>query len=317
MTYYYIEVDLGILKPKHRIDYCFRCRLEELYQVIPPKFQSLIQTHDKLFRAYLARDSKVSESEIRDILRNAGIDFKLRTPTYLAHKYNSETVARDMINGFSTGRYDNESRFYVISIDEHVYDYSAFGSHIIDEIEIFCPVSMPSMVSSLIYGNKINLKKYGKDLMDCALSYTSWSIGANLKLILLDRGIKYPFNSICRLAATNSKLLINAFKVRPFITYRDAWKRNTEIAQTCTHIHPDHKRVGLNILDILVFQNPEHDINDISFISLLFAEDQDKAFLVKSLRYWLENVRNEAEFDLIYDRILVLENAGFEIDLIG
>ena len=320
MDQYYLEVEYDPdLKPKHRINYCFKCRLTELYLEMSSKFQSLIPTNNELFQTYLIKNSKVSEAKIRDILSKAQIDFKLQTPTYLVHKYDGETVSQDMINGFATKRYDSESEFcFINQIEERVYDHSLSGYHAIGEIVLPHPLPIERIAYSLVYEDKIDLKRYGEDLLDCVLPHKPKCSFSDLKLLLWRSGVKCPYDSLCRLAATDHEILKHVIEVYVLakMEYPDLWRRNTEIAQNCVYIHPDHKSVGLNILDILILINHAPYITTLDIVALRYIGKENLSFLVKSLKYWLKNVRNENEFDLIRNRVKTLENIGLRIDLL-
>lgn len=312
---YYIEVDSNS-QPKHRINYCFKCRLIELCIEKPPKFHPLIKIHEKLFQEYLSENSRVPESEIRNILRNAQINFKLETPTFLAHKHDGEAAARDMIHGFATKRYDDKSKFCLI-LEERVYNHSAAGYHAVGQREFREKLPIASIIYNLICKDEFDLTRYGEDIMDCVLTYIpEWPAAIDLKPMLLQLGVEYPYDSLCRLAVTNNEVLQHAVRIHALNKrgFPELWRRNIEIAQTCENICSKHKSLGLNILDILVFVNPEPLIV-IDFASLENVSERDLQLLVKSLKYWLENVRDEAEFAHIQNRIWSLESGNLRIDL--
>lgn len=335
---FYTEVEKD-RKPKNRIDFCFKCRIIELYREGSDKFRRLDNEYRELFRSYLLEDSKVPESRIRDVLRNADIDFKLMTPTYLVHKWGGETFSRDIISGIMSGRYDGKSSFGVIS--KHgkvqVYEHTISGYHMMGNMLILVSNIFTRWAYNLIVNGHIDISEYGEGFLDCILiCYGKELVEACcyilrggdiefcspeiLKMHLLRNGIGYSFDTMCNAAATDLEVFLNIiFSCRHALYYLPYGNdRNLVVAQNCLHIHPDHRRVGLNLIDILMLLNPNiHDFNHIlnPLGKLLLPENGDLSILIKSLKFWLENVQNEKEFELIQNRVEILERLDVEVKL--
>ena len=302
-------------KPKNRIDYCFKCRILELYCESSQKFQKLDTQYHDLFQSYLT-GAVSKESSIRDVLRNAKLNFKLNTSTYLVHKYNGETFSRDIINGIRAGRYDGESKFCIIDKYGGVYEHSVSGCHMTGEIGFIhneWPRDFAYYANDLINKGEIDLSKYGEDFMECTSTYTGES-PKHFRMVLLEEGVEFPFETLCRIAATDAEILRDIIFSYDHSEYTlDITKRNIDIGSNCSRIHPDHKRIGLNLADILVLLNP----NPIIQIRRLMPKTnkEDIQLFVKSLKFWLENVQNEREYELVRNHVKCLEKDGYVINL--
>ena len=294
--FFYTEAKDGA--PKNRIDYCFKCRLIELYQEKSRKFQE-IEQHHHIFQEYLSATSTVPEAKIRNILKNAKIDFKLRTPTFLVHQYNGETFARDIINGFASKRYDTNTLFSVIEEGVEAYKHCLSGYHMRGEIELPYAGDFSYFACKLIdKGGEIDIRKYGDDLMDCALT-SMWAHAGVLRCRLLGMCIKYSRDIVCKIAATNAglfKVIMSSYQ-QVFDKDYDLVKRNKNLTINPSRVHPKHVRFGLNLIDILVLLNPDPNPQISEYTDML--SEEDLKILTKSLKHWLKNVRNEADFELM------------------
>lgn len=310
---YYMEVNGYIIsQPKHRVTYCFKCRLIELYQENSDGFQELYTQYHDMFQSYL-NNGAVSESDIRNILRKSEFDFKLQTMVYQARKYDIDTFLHDAIGGFTTKQYDCDTRFGLVSGFGQVYNHSVSGYHITGQIRFSCIGDLAYHAEKLI--NEIDLSIYGEDLMDYCMSYRIGST-TYLRQSLIEMNVECSFETLCRTAETNAGMLEELF-----ITCRNAHglyqpeqtKRNRDIARYRLHIHPDHRDQGLNLMDILVLLNSDHDIEVIRYMQPM--NGNDFLLLMKSLKYWIENVQDEAEYKLIMHHVRHLENCGYMVDL--
>ena len=318
---YYTQVEDD--KPTNRIDYCFKCRIQELYQENSPKFQKLELVHHDMFQAYLTGSSKISvripnemtqvilrgpEVEIRDILKSAKIDFKLRTPTFLVHQYDGETFARDIINGFASKEYDAYTQFSLLRKGMEVCKHSVSGYHTKNKIKLLASADFAVFVCDLMDNeNEIDIEKYGDDLMNCALTSTSGFAGL-LRRELLELEIEYPYDIICRIAATNAELfnlVMDSFEAVFCHDYELMMERTKDIKINPSRVHPEHRRIGLNLIDILVLVNPDPEIVVSEYTYSLSNEDWK--ILEMSLKYWLKNVENEADFELIRRHVKCLQ----------
>lgn len=333
-------------KPKNRITYCLRCRLTELYDYEYKEYEhirELMDSHRELFADYLYKKIESLAPKVKKALKKAGFRLDLRIPTYLVHKYNGDSFAQDMIDGFTSGRYDGDSSFCEIEKYGRVYDdHCDTGCHMIginieeeslrdfntwgeardyftsqEEVMtngIMLYYSKSFAKHALLLLDDIDLEKYGEGLMECALTHRG-SKPDRLRRELSRRGVKYPFDTICQVAAVNYKVfreaLANYRLTQEFKT--DVKNRNKDIALDYKHIHPDHKRAGLNFVDILILLNPRDDICVSELISSLDSEDLQ--LLMRSLKYWLENVKNEKEYELIRNHIKCLEKNGCIVNL--
>lgn len=317
MKYYtQVEIKSGtLLRPINRVDFCFKCRIRELYHEKSRKFRELDKIHHRLFQSYLSESSAVPESEIRTLLKNAGIDFKLRQSVYLVHKYEQDVFIHDMTSGFSSERYHSKSKFSTFKGKNKVYDHSPLVSHLIGESRLGYPMGFAHHAYKMIDDGDIQLVKYGADVMDCvSMQIGKWP--CILRGRLFQFKIDYPFDTLCTVTATNLKLLSDVIdSYESTITLElDINTRNKDIAKNSTRVHPDHKRIGLNLMDILILLNPEQKINNALY-ELFLENKEDQEILVKSLKYWIDNVQDEEEFELIQARIKSLEENGLKITL--
>lgn len=301
---YYTEV--LDYKPRNLINYCFKCRILELRNEGSRSFRKLDRKHHDVFDTYLAKRKSSRESQVRDILKGAGFDFKLETPTYLVHKYLGDTISKDAIDGFASGRYNSETQFSVIRLGGKIHNHSLSGSHMVGKMKIFDPGDLGDLLLSIMHD--IDLSRYGEDLIECVSSCTSDS-GKLFCRALLDLKIEYPFPTLCNIAATDSKKFIEILSDcdYTFGAYPHTRRRNTEIASNYSHINPDHQRLGLNLMDILVLLNPNTKIDVYGLMGKMHKWDPDLRILLRSLRYWLTNVQSEREYELIKSHIKCLE----------
>ena len=318
MKYYAEVVDR---QPKNCIEFCFKCRIIELQLEGTSKFHDLDDAHPDLFQAYLAGDKSVPESVVRDILKNGGFDFKLKTPTYLVHEYTEDAFSCDIINGFASGRYSGDSRFAIIRGGDVYYNHSLSGCHMVGDIRLHNFQDFSGHANDLF--KCIDLEKYGEDLLECACTYSN-GYSRGLRISILNSGIKLPIDTLYKLAATNIDLFLDVYEacvVSYSVKISDLSKRNKDVAKNSHHIHPDHKDIGLNLVDVMVLLNPSPKISiskfspKKKFSSKPQLTRQDLKILVKSLKYWLEHVNNEREYELIQKRIKYLEDRDHKINL--
>lgn len=310
---YYTEVTEDN-KPKNLIEYCFRCRIMELRQENLRRFRELNDAHHALFRAYLANDPEVPESKIRDALKNGGFDFKLKHEVYLVHEYDPNTFAQDIISGFATGRYDHDSMFSTIRSEDDVYDnHAVSGSHMYDDIKLDPMFNFARHAISMIHD--IDLDRFGDDLMELAVSCVDNNC-QGLISILIDKDIEYPFEALCQAAATDLAKFKHIYQgcVEAY-DEPNMNVRNMTIADRHNHIHPEHKRIGLNIMDILILLNRTPDIHKCLIKTIHDIDVEDLRILVKSLKYWIEHVSFEDEFELIRQHVKCLEEIGYPVNL--
>lgn len=319
---YYTEVFED--QPKNRIDYCFKCRIIELCSENSPKFKKINDVHHDLFQAYLSGSALIPESKIRDILTDGGFDFKLKKPSYLVHEYTGDSFASDIISGFSSDRYNSDSLFSLIVQEEKIHvhnNHSVSGGHTREDIKLNGSQDFAGHAIDIF--REIDLEKYGEDLMDCACTCSS-RCTQMLMTMLIDSGVKFPFNTLCKVAATDIRVfedMYESFKDAFSIDKEDLVERNLKIAKTYDHVHPEHKRIGLNILDIIVLLNKSPDISICARQPTLKAPylpklpKEDLHILTTSLKFWLDNIRDEKEFELIQEHIKHLEKRGYKINL--
>lgn len=322
MTYYTEVTDNSI--PATPIIQCLKCRLLELLEDETPKTHAFIAKNRNQFKAYL--ESNTGEAAIIDILTKAKVSFQLRKPTYLVREYTGDIFAPDIINGFDAGRYSGESLFAIIDEPEDLHKHSRDGYHIRGEIKFKYdePEDFGNHAWELYVADDLDLDKYGEDLMTCACTYAGDS-PLEFRANLIGEGVGIDgYEGMCRAAATSYVILEDIMDSFAYAgKYFDTIMRNQDIAFNCQHIHPDHREQGLNLFDIVIFLNPEFLNTKSSIMMDLVNNDgdddeewlDDLDLLAKSLKYWIDNVRNPEEFDLIINRVEFLENNDFIVDL--
>ena len=314
MTYYTEVTKTNRRLPTVLITNCLKCRLLELQECDTPKISALVHKHKDQFNEYLEKST--NETAIINILNEEKISFLLQKPTYLIHSYDDgDTFAQDMIEGFVYGRYNGESLFGTLSHVD-VSKHSRVGYHLRNRKKFgkrVNPQDFAYYANELLDCNNLNVERYGEDLMDYACACSSESF-VQLRINLLRKGIN-PFEALCKLAAQNGKIFDEViFSYEQHGIHINMTRRNKDVALNCQYIHPDHRRIGMNIPEIMIFLNTGFYLNQMT-INLSKADDEDLALLAKSLKYWLSHVQSPKEFHLITSRIEYLESVYFAVNL--